>query len=64
MARGGDVVPLLAAQSCDHTVVPQDGLKSWRESARDFRQFAGLLVGVVDAQLSLATWSVPKRKNV
>ena len=64
---------LLAAQGCDHTMFPQDGLKSFlpgargarpfqafdgivwneidlgRESARDFRQLAGLLVGVVDA---------------
>jgi hypothetical protein len=66
-------VAFLAAQGCDHTVLPQDRLKSFlprarrtrpfqafdgvvwneidlgRETARDLRQFAGLLVGVVDA---------------
>ena len=63
----------LATQGCDHTVLPQDRLKSFlprargarpfqafdgvvwneidlgRQTARDFGQPAGLLVGVVDA---------------
>jgi len=49
-AGGGNVVAFLAAQGCDHTVLPQDRLKFFlpRARPRPFQAFDGVVWNEID----------------